>query len=69
MTYAYVRVSSVTQNTARQVEEISKFNVEKTNIFIEKESGKDFNRKNYRKLIKKLRNNDLLIVKSIDRFE
>lgn len=67
MNYAYVRVSSITQSTARQLEEISKFEVPKRNIYIDKQSGKDFNRKNYQKLIKKLRKNDLLIIKSIDR--
>ena len=67
MNYAYIRVSSVTQNIARQLEEINKFDVAKRNIFVDKQSGKDFNRKNYKRLIKKLRKDDLLIIKSIDR--
>ena len=67
MNYAYIRVSSVTQNIARQLEEINKFDVTKRNIFVDKQSGKDFNRKNYKRLIKKLRKDDLLIIKSIDR--
>ena len=67
MNYGYIRVSSKTQNIARQLEEIKKFKLEKKNIFIDKESGKDFNRNNYQKLIKRLKKNDLIIIKSIDR--
>lgn len=67
MEYAYIRVSTRTQNIARQLEEIKKFNLPKKNIFIDKESGKDFNRTNYQKLIKKIKKDDLLIIKSIDR--
>ena len=65
--YAYIRVSSKTQNISRQLEEIKKLNVDNSNIYIDKESGKDFNRTNYKKLIKKLKKDDLLIIKSIDR--
>lgn len=64
MEYAYIRVSTRTQNIARQLEEIKKFDLPKRNIYIDKESGKDFNRINYQRLIKK---DDLLIIKSIDR--
>ena len=67
MIYAYIRVSSITQNIDRQLEEIIKLNINKKNIFIDKQSGKDFNRFNYQKLIKKLKKGDLLIIKSIDR--
>ena len=67
MIYAYIRVSTKTQNIARQLEDISQFNLSKRNIFIDKESGKDFNRKNYQRLIKRLKTNDLIIIKSIDR--
>ena len=42
-------------------------NSEKKNIYIDKESGKNFNRKNYRKLVKKVKNGDLIVIKSIDR--
>ena len=63
--YAYIRVSSKTQNISRQLEEIKKLNVDNNNIYIDKESGKDFNRTNYKKLIKKLKKDDLLIIKSI----
>ena len=48
MDYAYIRVSSSSQNIGRQLEDIKKFNIEEKNIFIDKESGKNFNRKNYK---------------------
>lgn len=67
MIYGYVRVSTATQKIDRQLEEIKELGVIDKNIFIDKESGKDFNRTNYKKLIKKLKENDLLIIKSIDR--
>ena len=67
MNYGYVRVSSVTQKTDRQVEEMHKLGIEDKNIFIDKQSGKDFNRKSYRRLIRKLKEKDLLVIKSIDR--
>ena len=67
MIYGYVRVSTANQKIDRQLEEIKALGVIDKNIFIDKESGKDFNRTNYKKLIKKLKENDLLIIKSIDR--
>lgn len=67
MEYAYIRVSTRTQNIARQPEEIKKYGLPKRNIYIDKESGKDFNRTNYQRLIKKIKKDDLLIIKSIDR--
>lgn len=67
MIYGYVRVSTETQNTARQLEEMFKQNIPIKNIYIDKQSGKDFNRTNYQKLKSKLKKNDLLIIKSIDR--
>lgn len=66
-TYAYIRVSSNTQSIERQMYEIKKFNVDNKNIFIDKQSGKDFNRTSYQKLRKLIKKNDLLIIKSIDR--
>ena len=65
--YAYVRVSSKDQNESRQLEAIKELNIPKKNIFIEKMSGKDFNRPKYQKLLKKLKKDDILYVKSIDR--
>ena len=67
MIYAYIRVSTKQQNIDRQYVEIKEFGVEDKFIYVDKESGKDFDRTNYKKLIKKLKKDDLLIVKSIDR--
>ncbi|MCR4734505.1 MAG: recombinase family protein [Treponema sp.] len=66
--YGYVRVSSVCQNEARQLLELNHLGITEENIFIDKTSGKDFNRKQYQKLRNVLRKGDLLVVKSIDRF-
>ena len=67
MYYGYVRVSSTTQKIDRQIEEMYKLDIDNKNIYIDKQSGKDFNRKSYKKLIKKLRKHDVLVIKSIDR--
>lgn len=67
MKYAYVRVSTASQNIDRQMEEMYKQDIEVKNIFIDYQSGKDFERKNYQKLIKRLKKDDLLVIKSIDR--
>ena len=65
--YGYVRVSTKDQNENRQLEAIKQLEISKKNIYVEKISGKDFNRPIYQKLVKKLRPNDLLYIKSIDR--
>lgn len=65
--YGYVRVSSVDQNEARQMLEMRQLGLKPQNIYIDKQSGKDFNRPSYIKLLKKLKKGDLLYVKSIDR--
>ncbi len=67
MIYAYIRVSTKHQNIDRQYEEIKALNIDEKYIYIDKESGKDFDRTKYQKLIKKLKKDDLLIIKSIDR--
>ena len=67
MIYAYIRVSTKQQNIDRQYEEIKALSIDDKYIYIDKESGKDFDRKKYQKLIKKLKKDDLLIIKSIDR--
>ena len=67
MIYAYIRVSTKQQNIDRQYEEIKALNIDDKYIYIDKESGKDFDRTKYQKLIKKLKKDDLLIIKSIDR--
>lgn len=67
-TYGYVRVSSQDQNEARQYIELIEHGIEKKYIYMDKLSGKDFNRPAYHKLVyKKLKIGDLLVVKSIDR--
>ena len=65
--YAYIRVSTREQNEDRQLVAMNEFGVPSENIFIEKQSGKDFNRPIYIDLIKKLKPNDTLVIKSIDR--
>lgn len=65
--YAYIRVSTKQQKIDRQYEEIKALDIDDKNIYIDKESGKDFDRTNYQKLIRKIKKDDLLIVKSIDR--
>ena len=67
MIYAYIRVSTKHQNIDRQYEEIKALDIDDKYIYIDKESGKDFDRTKYQKLIKKLKKDDLLIIKSIDR--
>jgi DNA invertase Pin-like site-specific DNA recombinase len=66
--FAYIRVSSKDQNEARQLKEILELGVNERDIFIDKESGKDFNRRQYKALKQCLREGDLLYIKSIDRF-
>lgn len=65
--YGYIRVSSKDQNTSRQLAALSECAVPAKNIFIDKQSGKDFHRPQYRRLVRKLRPGDLLYLKSIDR--
>ena len=67
MNYGYARVSTINQHLDRQIIELQKVGLLDSQIFIDKESGKDFNRANYKKLIKKLKPEDVLFVKSIDR--
>ena len=56
MNYGYVRVSSIDQNEDRQFIELQKANIKKTNIYVDKQSGKDFNRPQYNKKIKNSNN-------------
>ena len=65
--YGYVRVSSTDQNDYRQMLEMQRLKIKKKNIYIDKQSGKDFNRPSYQRLLGKLKKGDLLYVKSIDR--
>ena len=65
--YGYVRVSSRDQNEDRQMAAMKDKDVPKENIFLDKQSGKDFERPQYKRLINQLREDDLLYIKSIDR--
>ena len=65
--YGYVRVSTKEQNEARQVIAMHEFGVVEQNVFTEKQSGKDFNRPQYKRLLRKLKAGDTLVIKSIDR--
>lgn len=65
--YAYIRVSSKEQNEERQRSAMREYGVPAENIILDKQSGKDFERQGYKKLLKKLGPGDTLIIKSIDR--
>lgn len=65
--YGYVRVSSADQNEDRQMIEMQRVGVPEINIFIDKQSGKNFDRPNYKRLVRRLREGDLLYILSIDR--
>lgn len=65
--YGYIRVSSRDQNEDRQLIALREVGVEEKNIYLDKQSGKDFNRPQYKKLLRKLKKDDLLYIKSIDR--
>lgn len=65
--YGYIRVSSRDQNEDRQLIAMQELEIPERNIFCDKQSGKDFNRPQYKKLCRKLKKDDLLYVKSIDR--
>ena len=65
--YGYIRVSTSDQNTALQFAALEKWEIPKRNLYVDKQSGKDFNRPAYKKLLRKLKEGDLLYIKSIDR--
>ena len=65
--YGYVRVSSVDQNEERQLIEMERVGVPRDNVFIDKQSGKNFDRPNYKRLIRRLKEGDLLYILSMDR--
>lgn len=66
-TYGYVRVSSREQNEDRQLDALREMEIAKRNIFIDKQSGKDFERPQYKRLVRKVKREDLIYIKSIDR--
>lgn len=65
--YGYVRVSTKEQNEDRQLRALAEYSVPENQIYMDKLSGKDFNRPQYQKLICKLKHDDVLVIKSIDR--
>ena len=65
--YGYIRVSTREQNEDRQLIALREIGVPEKNIYLDKQSGKDFNRPQYKKLLRKLKKDDLLYIKSIDR--
>ena len=67
MTYAYARVSAKDQNLERQLAAFCEFGIAQDCVFAEKESGKDFEREEYKRLLKRLKEGDLLVIQSIDR--
>lgn len=67
MEYGYARVSTRDQNVERQLIALREFGLAEGAVFLDKQSGKDFDRKNYKRLVRKLKNGDTLVVKSIDR--
>lgn len=67
MEYGYVRVSTKEQNEQRQLLALREFGIEDKRIYMDKQSGKDFERPNYKRLMRKVKCGDVLVVKSIDR--
>ena len=65
--YGYIRVSSKDQNEDRQLIALNEVGVERKNVYLDKKSGKEFDRPQYKKLLRKLKKDDLLYIKSIDR--
>lgn len=67
MEYGYIRVSTREQNEQRQLIAMQEFGISENRIYMDKQSGKDFERKNYKKMVRRLKRDDTLVVKSIDR--
>ncbi len=65
--YGYVRVSSRDQNEDRQLIAMREMNIPRENIFVDKQSGKDFNRPQYKRLLRHVKEDDIIYIKSIDR--
>lgn len=66
-TFGYIRVSTAEQNEARQLQAFERLAIPPENIYMDKQSGKDFERTNYKRMVKRLKAGDLLYVLSIDR--
>lgn len=67
ISFGYIRVSTKDQNEARQIEKMKEIGIDERHIFIDKESGKDFNREQYQAMVTMLRDGDVVYVPSIDR--
>lgn len=67
MEYGYVRVSTKEQNEQRQLIALRDFGIPDKHIFVDKQSGKDFERTNYKRMIRKVKSGDTIVIKSIDR--
>lgn len=67
MEYGYVRVSTKEQNEQRQMIALREFGLKDEQIFMDKQSGKDFERKSYKRMIRKIKSGDTIVIKSIDR--
>ena len=65
--YGYIRVSSREQNEDRQLIALKEVGIAEKSIYLDKQSGKDFNRPKYKRLLRKIKKDDLLYIKSIDR--
>ncbi|MCL2382556.1 MAG: recombinase family protein [Treponema sp.] len=65
--YAYIRVSTTDQNEDRQLDAMAALKIPKSRIFVDRQSGKDFNRPRYKALVRKLKQGDVLYIQSIDR--
>ena len=65
--YGYIRVSSTDQNEDRQLMAMRELTIPEKHLFVEKQSGKDFERPQYKKMVRRLKAEDLLYIKSIDR--
>lgn len=66
-TFGYIRVSTKDQNEARQLAALAEYHIPRCRLFIDKQSGKDFARPAYQKLLRRIKKSDVLFVKSIDR--
>ena len=67
MEYGYARVSTKEQNEQRQLIALREFGIDEKQIFMDKQSGKDFERVSYKRMLRKLKSGDTLVIKSIDR--
>lgn len=67
MDYGYARVSTKEQNEQRQLIALRQFGIGNRQIYVDKQSGKDFERERYKRLVRKLKSGDTLVIKSIDR--